>query len=83
MFSKRVSPDLARRTRSVMMLLDAAETLDELAARPGLALEKLSGDRSGSWSIRINRQYRLCFGWTAQASGERGEATDVELVDYH
>jgi proteic killer suppression protein len=44
---------------------------------PGNRLEKLSGDRRGSWSIRINQQWRLCFWFT------NGNAFDVEIVDYH
>lgn len=44
---------------------------------PGLKLEKLTGDRAGWYSIRINDQYRICFQWT-----ELG-ADDVEIVDYH
>ena len=44
---------------------------------PGNRLEKLSGDREGQYSIRINDQWRICFRW-----GE-GDAHDVEIVDYH
>jgi len=57
-------------------MLDNAETLDFLRSPPGNHLEKLSGDRAGQWSIRINRQYRLCFSWD-------GAPCDVEIVDYH
>jgi len=44
---------------------------------PGLRLDKLKGDRSGQYSLRVNDQYRICFRWT-----EIG-AEDVEIVDYH
>jgi proteic killer suppression protein len=37
----------------------------------------LKGKRAGEWSIRINRQWRICFRWN------EGEASDVEIVDYH
>jgi proteic killer suppression protein len=57
--------------------LDAAERLDDLRVPPGNRLEKLSGDRSGQHSIRINDQWRLCFVW------REGNAYDVEIVDYH
>jgi proteic killer suppression protein len=57
--------------------LDAAERLGDLAAIPANRLEKLAGDRAGQHSIRINRQWRICFRW------QNGEAHDVEIVDYH
>lgn len=49
----------------------------ELAVIPGNRLERLRGDRSGQYSIRINDQYRICFHW------ERGYADQVEITDYH
>jgi addiction module HigA family antidote len=58
-------------------MLDAAETLADLAVPPGNRLEKLAGDRAGQHSIRINRQWRICFRWT-DAGPE-----DVEITDYH
>ena len=57
--------------------LDAAATLDFLRVPPGNRLEALSGDRRGSYSIRINEQWRLCFRFVD------GDAHDVEIVDYH
>ena len=60
-----------------LLILDAAESLNDLSAIPGNRLEKLLGDRKGQYSIRVNDQYRICFRW------ESGEACDVELVDYH
>jgi toxin HigB-1 len=57
--------------------LDSVITLDELSIPPGNRLEKLTGDREGQYSIRINDQYRICFGWSEQG------AEQVEIVDYH
>ena len=57
--------------------LDAAETLDFLRSPPGNRLEKLTGNRAGQYSIRINGQWRVCFRWT------RTGPADVEIVDYH
>jgi len=48
-----------------------------MASPPGDRLEKLAGDRAGQHSIRINRQWRICFRWT-DAGPE-----DVEITDYH
>jgi len=57
--------------------LDSVLMLEELRIPPGNHLEALSGDRSGQHSIRINRQYRICFLWTSSGPAE------VEIVDYH
>lgn len=59
--------------------LETATSFAELAALRGNRLEKLSGDRKGQWSIRINDQWRICFRWADGAAG----ASDVEIVDYH
>lgn len=59
------------------MILDAAEKLEDLRVPPGNCLEKLKGDRAGQYSIRINDQWRICFGWKS------GDACDVEITDYH
>ena len=60
-----------------LLMLDAAESLNDLRVPPSNRLEKLSGDRGGQYSIRINDQWRICFRW------EEGNAYDVEIVDYH
>jgi proteic killer suppression protein len=57
--------------------LEAAQTLDFLNSPPGNRLEKLSGDRQGQWSIRVNDQWRVCFVWTENCPRA------VEIVDYH
>ncbi len=58
-------------------MLDAAEKLEDLTVPPGNRLEKLSGDREGQYSIRINNQWRICFRW------DQGNSYDVEMTDYH
>jgi len=60
-----------------LLILDAAETLDDLRVPPGNRLEKLKGNRAGSYSVRINQQWRICFRWT-EAGPE-----DIEIVDCH
>ena len=60
-----------------LAILDAAENLADLLVPPGNRLEKLTGDRAGQHSIRINQQWRICFTWF-----EAGPQ-DVEIVDYH
>lgn len=75
--SRRLPADLQRRALAKLLILDAAETLDDLRIPPGNRLEKLSGKRAGEHSIRINDQWRICFIW------ETGNAYDVEITDYH
>lgn len=76
-FGKGFPSDLVRRTRAMLSALDAAVTLEDLRFPPGNGLEALSGDRAGQHSVRINKQWRICFVWS-----DRGPA-DVEIVDYH
>jgi toxin HigB-1 len=73
----KIDHSLGRVALRKLLLLDAAESLDDLRVPPGNRLEKLVGDREGQYSIRINVQWRVCFRW------EDGEAHDVEIVDYH
>jgi proteic killer suppression protein len=74
---RRWSPALQRSALRKLLILDAAETLEDLRSPPGNRLEKLSGDRAGEYSIRINDQWRICFRWRQR------DAEDVEIVDYH
>jgi toxin HigB-1 len=57
--------------------LDSAATLEFLVSPPGNHLEALTKDRAGQHSIRVNKQWRICFVWT-----DKGPA-NVEIVDYH
>lgn len=74
---RRWSTQLQRVALRKLLILDAAEELTDLRIPPGNRLEKLSGDRAGQHSIRINDQWRVCFRWSD------GDADDVEIVDYH
>ena len=60
-----------------LQYLNRAERLEDLTVFSGLQLEKLKGDRKGQYSIRISRQYRICFWW------KNGNAYEVEITDYH
>jgi proteic killer suppression protein len=63
--------------RRKLRQLEIAANLGDLMVPPGNRLEALKGDRYGQYSIRINRQWRICFRWT-----EAG-AEEVEIMDYH
>jgi len=58
-------------------MLDAADSLNDLAVLPSNRFEALSGDRQGQYSVRINRQWRICFEWS------RNGPENVEITDYH
>lgn len=75
--SQRFSPALQRAALRKLLILHAAERIEDLLVPPGNRLEKLSGDRAGQHSIRINDQWRVCFVWKGS------DAYDVEIVDYH
>jgi toxin HigB-1 len=75
--SRKLDTTTQRAAWRRLALLDAAEILADLRVPPGNRLEKLTGDRAGQYSIRINRQWRICFSWS-DAGPE-----DIEIVDYH
>jgi proteic killer suppression protein len=74
---RRLPREIQQRAAEKLALLDAAHQVEDLRVPPGNRLEKLSGDRSGQWSIRINSQWRICFVF------DGGDVYDVEIVDYH
>ena len=74
---RKFSAEVQRVALRKLLLLDAAESLDDLRVPPGNRLEKLRSDREGQYSIRVNDQWRVCFRWDA------GDAHEVEIVDYH
>lgn len=73
----KFSQEVRRGALRKVLVLDAAESLEDLRVPPGNQLEKLSGKRKGQYSIRINDQWRICFCW------EKGDAFEVEITDYH
>jgi proteic killer suppression protein len=60
-----------------LLILEAADRIDDLKVPPGNRLEKLSGKLSGKYSIRVNNQWRIVFSW------KDNNAFEVEIVDYH
>jgi len=75
--SRRLPPEIQRKARYKLEILDAAEALQDLRIPPANRLEKLVGDRQGQYSIRINDRWRICFEWRGR------DAYNVEIVDYH
>jgi len=68
---------IERQARRKLLMLEAAQALDDLRLPPGNRLEALRGDRAGQHSVRINDQWRICFVWTSAGP------ENVEIVDYH
>ena len=76
-FTRKLPQTIHRSVLRKLLILDAAEMLEDLRVPPGNRLERLSGDREGQYSIRVNNQWRVCFEW------RRENAYNVEVVDYH
>ncbi len=75
--SRRIPANIRTTALKKLAILHWATCLADLAVPGGNRLEPLTGNRKGQYSIRINDQYRLCFAW------HDGDATEVEIVDYH
>ncbi len=75
--SRKLPSEIQQVALRKLRMLNRAETLQDLRVPPANRLERLVGNRVGQYSIRINDQWRICFGW------KDGDATDVEIVDYH
>jgi len=75
--SRRLPTEILKRAAMRIGQVDAATRIEDLRLPPSNQLEKLSGDRDGQWSIRINGQWRVCFRF------EGGHAFELEVVDYH
>jgi proteic killer suppression protein len=75
--SKRLPGDIQERALMKLQQLHAASDLKDLSIPASNQLEALKGDRKGEYSIRINKQWRICFKWDV------GHASDVEITDYH
>ncbi len=76
-FSRKIPPSIHQITRRKLEILDAADALRDLRISLSNHLEKITGDRKGQYSIRINIRWRICFEW------REGDAYKVEIDDYH
>jgi proteic killer suppression protein len=76
-FSRKLPQAIQKTAMRKLWQLDAAVSINDLRIPPNNHLEALKGNRKGQHSIRINKQYRICFKW------KQHNAHDVEIVDYH
>lgn len=75
--SRKLPYSILRVAMRKLWMLDAAVQLQDLLVPPGNKLKALSGKRKGQHSIRLNKQWRICFNW------HQGDAYNVEITDYH
>jgi proteic killer suppression protein len=75
--SRKIPKTIQQIARRKLEILDAVEVLQDLRIPPLNHLEKLTGKRKGQHGIRISIQWRICFEW------RKGDACNVEIVDYH
>ncbi|WP_438382373.1 type II toxin-antitoxin system RelE/ParE family toxin [Asaia sp. BMEF1] len=66
------------RLRKMLAFIDAAESLDELTVPPNYGLHPLIGEREGTWSMTVTKNWRLTF-----RLNEQGQPCDMALEDYH
>jgi proteic killer suppression protein len=76
-FIKGTPTDAAKRAHKKLLQVNAAAALEDLKVPPGNMLKELGGDRAGTWSIRVNDQWRITFKWVD------GHPIDVCFEDYH
>ncbi|MBI5353445.1 MAG: type II toxin-antitoxin system RelE/ParE family toxin [Chloroflexi bacterium] len=75
--SRKLPADIQQVALRKLRMINNAINITDLRVPPANRLEKLSGDREGQYSIRINDQWRICFEWHG------GDAFNVEIADYH
>ena len=76
-WSRILPSDIQERARIKLLILNVAKSLNDLRNPPANHLERLTRDRDGQYSIRVNKQWRICFVW------KNGNAYNVTIVDYH
>jgi len=75
--SRRLPTDIQQVALRKLRMVNNATSLNDLRVPLANRLEKLTGNRRGQYSIRINDQWRICFDW------REGDAFNVEITDYH
>lgn len=75
--SRKLPDDIQQVALRKLRMVNNAKNINDLRIPPANRLEKLKGNRSGQYSIRINDKWRICFVW------EDSDAYNVEIADYH
>ena len=74
---RKFSLDIQQIALRKLRMINNAKNIKDISIHPANRLKKLTGDRKGIYSIRINDQWRICFSW------RDGDAYEVEMTDYH
>lgn len=74
---KKLPADIVNVARRKLLMIHAATAIEDLRVPPGNRLKTLKGKRKGQYSIRINDKWRICFYF------KNGQASEVEITDYH
>jgi len=74
---KKMPIEIQNIGRRKLRMLNNSQNIADLRIPPSNRLEKLTGNLNGFYSIRINKQWRIIFTW------EKGNASQVEIIDYH
>ena len=75
--SRKLPSDIQQVALRKLRMINNAININDLRVPPANRLEKMSGNREGQYSIRINDQWRICFEW------KNSDAFNVEITDYH
>ena len=76
-YSKKLPSEIQPIARRKLRMINNAQDINDLRVPPGNRLEKLKGDLSDFYSIRINNQWRIIFKWVGS------DAYEVQIIDYH
>ena len=77
--ASQIRPDMVESVRNILSVLDAATSLDDIAARPSLGFHPLKGQKRGTYSVWVNKNWRITVVWYADGPA----AVSVDLLDYH
>ncbi len=75
--SRKLPSEIQNVARRKLRMINNAQSINDLRIPPANHLEKLSGNLSGLYSIRINNQWRILFNW------KNDNAYEVQIIDYH
>lgn len=72
----RINPNYVGKVELTLADLDASETLEHMR-RPGYRLHELKGDMKGLYAVEVSGNWRIVCRF------KDGEASDIDLIDYH
>jgi toxin HigB-1 len=76
--AKGLPGNVVERLRDMLAYISAAGSVEELKVPPNYGAHELTGDRKGTWSLTVTKNWRMTFWVNAQ-----GNIEDLDLEDYH